>query len=173
MADALSLRRQQYVSHWLTGPAAFRPLRAGAAASTAGPVAPVPDKYAFQTIDRQTNKRKTKKRTSPMRKVPAFAAGFYNRTLPVATIRVIASWSPILGALQNARHYRYLKQVWRVYGVTPAASRNFTGGGSFSRGRKYLGHPWCGRSRAVTGDRQTNEQMDSIIALIPAFALGA
>jgi len=56
MADTISPCRHQYVGHWLTGPAALWPLRAGATASTE-PVTPVPDKYAFQATDKQTNKQ--------------------------------------------------------------------------------------------------------------------
>jgi len=52
----------------LTGPAALQPLMA---ASTAEPVTPVPDKYAFR---QQTNKG-TNRRTTPLRKATAFAAG--------------------------------------------------------------------------------------------------
>jgi len=56
MADAISPCHHQYVGYWLTGEAVFRQLMAGAAASAAKPVTPVPDKYAFQATDKQTNR---------------------------------------------------------------------------------------------------------------------
>ena len=66
IADAIS---PAVISMSGTGVAALRPLTA---ARTAGRVRPVPNKYAFQAINNQT---KTNRRTSPLRKAPAFAAG--------------------------------------------------------------------------------------------------
>jgi len=50
MADAVSPHRHQYVRHWLD----WRGSAAAAHYCAAGPVRPVPDKYAFQATDEQT-----------------------------------------------------------------------------------------------------------------------
>ena len=48
---------------WMAQQRCGRPLTAGVAASTAGKVRPVPDKYAFQVTDKRTNEQ-TNRRTS-------------------------------------------------------------------------------------------------------------
>jgi len=54
MADTISPRRRQYVGHWPDRPAA---------AAAAGPVRPVPDKYAFHATEKRTNKQMHERRT--------------------------------------------------------------------------------------------------------------
>ena len=52
---------------WKTNSAEDNTLRSLTAASIAGPVRPMPDKYAFQATDKQTNEQ-TNRRTSALRR---------------------------------------------------------------------------------------------------------
>ena len=80
MANMISPHRHQYVSYWPDWSSSTAATHGRQHYSAAGPVRPVPDKYAFQVTDKETNGKTVP--TCKAHLTSSVAAGFGRHGMP-------------------------------------------------------------------------------------------